>query len=108
MLGQKDTKKTVGASYTVYVAMIEDTQVLDEIVVTTLAISRDKKSLGYAIQEVSGEEVSTVKDANFINALSGKVSGLNIQKSNTLGGLRYDNGNAAMDVNPDDIESVNI
>ncbi|GAB4420266.1 MAG: hypothetical protein OHK0039_33670 [Bacteroidia bacterium] len=58
----------------------------DEVVVTAFGISREKKSLGYATQEVGGEEVTAVKDVNFINSLSGKVAGVNIKRSNQLGG----------------------
>lgn len=49
-----------------------------QVVVTALGISRQKKSLGYAVQEVSGDEVSEVKSQNFISQLSGKVAGVQI------------------------------
>ena len=51
---------------------------VDEVVVTALGISRAKKSLGYSVTEVAGDEVSTVKDANPINSLSGRVAGVTI------------------------------
>ncbi len=148
-IGQKEVSQTVGASDIVNVQMEEDAQALDEVVVTALGITREKKSLGYATQEVGGDQVNTAKETNFVNSLSGKVAGLDIKKSNTLGGssniiLRgytsmtgnnqplfvvdgtpisnsntnttnqstgrggYDYGNAAMDINPEDIESVNV
>lgn len=75
----------VGASNVVDVVM-KSGQVLEEIVVTALGIEREKKSLGYATQEVSGEEVTRAKDANFINSLSGKVAGVDIKRSSSLGG----------------------
>ncbi len=56
---------------------------LDEIVVTALGISREKKGLTYAVDEVDGDELSTVKDANVINALSGKTPGLVINRSSS-------------------------
>ena len=60
---------------------------LDEIVVTALGISREKKGLTYSVDEVSGDEVSTIKDVNVINALSGKTPGLTIKKgSGGVGG----------------------
>jgi TonB-linked SusC/RagA family outer membrane protein len=59
---------------------------LDEFVVTALGISREKKSLGYATQEVAGDQVSTVKRDNFINNLSGKVSGVQVRTNTNLGG----------------------
>lgn len=54
---------------------------LDEVVVTALGISREKKSLTYAAQEVGGEELSRVKDANIMNALSGKAPGVVVNRS---------------------------
>ncbi|MGJ8743618.1 SusC/RagA family TonB-linked outer membrane protein [Polaribacter sp.] len=149
-VGYKTITKTVGSSNTINVAMVEDNNVLDEIVVTALGISRDKKSLGYATQKVGGEELTTNKSGNFVNALSGKAAGVQIKKNNNLGGSTnvvirgnasltgsnqalfvidgvpinntntnsanqaqasggyYDYGNAASDINPDDIESVNV
>lgn len=54
---------------------------LDEVVVTALGISREKKSLTYSATEVSNEELNRVKDANFVNSLSGKVAGVQINRS---------------------------
>ena len=58
---------------------------LDEIVVTALGISREKKSLGYAVTEVAGDNVNTIKDNNLANSLSGKVAGLQVSQSGSLG-----------------------
>ena len=54
---------------------------MNEVVVTALGISREKKSLGYAITEVSGDEVNTVKEQNVVNSLAGKVSGVVLTQS---------------------------
>ncbi len=51
---------------------------LQEVVVTALGISREKKSLGYAVSEISGGNVNTIKDNNLANSLAGKVAGLQI------------------------------
>jgi TonB-linked SusC/RagA family outer membrane protein len=149
-VGLKAQEITVGTSNTLNVTMTEDASVLDEVVVTALGISREKKSLGYSTQEVEGDELSTVKSGNFVNALSGRASGVQIKRNNNLGGSTnvvirgnasltgsnqalfvidgvpinntntnsagqaqasggyYDYGNTASDINPDDIESVNI
>ena len=56
---------------------------LDEVVVTALGISREKKGLTYAVDVVSGDELSRVKDVNVINALAGKTPGLVINKSSS-------------------------
>ena len=63
------------------ITMGEDTQTLDEVVVTALGIKRSQKALSYNVQEVKGDELNTVKDANFMNSLAGKVAGVNINAS---------------------------
>ena len=63
------------------ITMKEDTEVLDEVVVTALGIKRSEKALSYNVQQVSGDELTTVKDANFMNSLAGKVAGVNINAS---------------------------
>ncbi len=59
---------------------------LDEVVVTALGVSREKKSLGYSVQEVDGDAVSGTGQSNFTNSLSGKISGVQIKAANTMGG----------------------
>lgn len=131
---------------------------LNEVVVTALGIRRSRNSLPYAAQQLSGEDVSQTRGSNFINALSGKVSGVEIRQGNGMGSSTnivirgtksllnsnqalfvidgvpidnanttnaatatgrvndvnnrpvggYDYGNAAADVNPDDIESLTV
>lgn len=133
---------------TINVTMVEGVD-LEKVVVTALGVSRKEKSLGYASQEVDGEELTKSRDANFLNTLQGKVAGVQITGSSNLGGssriiLRgagsikgqnqplfvvdgvpmdnsnftttdqargaggYDYGNAIQDINPDDIESINV
>lgn len=130
------------------VVMGEDTKVLDEVVVTALGIKREQKALSYNVQQIKGDELTTVKDANFINSLSGKVAGVQINSGATGAGgaarvvmrgmksLTKDNNalyvidgvpifntgtsggdgqyggmggsDAVADLNPDDIESINM
>ncbi len=147
-VGMKTVEKKIGLSATINV-VLENDNVLDEVVVTSLGIKRAKKSLGYSSQEVGGKDVSTVKLDNVVNSLSGKVSGVQIKANNNFGGSAnflirgvssltgnnqplfvidgipisnrlnntanqergqkgYDYGNAASDLNPDDVESINI
>jgi len=54
---------------------------LQEVVVTALGINKEKKSLGYAIQEVKGSDLAEAKESNLVNALAGKVAGVNITNS---------------------------
>ena len=63
------------------IIMKEDAQQLNEVVVTAMGIERKEKSLTYATQQVKGDELMKVQDANFVNALSGKASGVTITPS---------------------------
>ncbi len=59
---------------------------LEEVVVTALGIKREKKSLTYATQQVSGDELTKAANTNFMAAISGKVAGVNIAISNSGAG----------------------
>jgi len=148
-IGLKKTEYPVGASAVINVTLENDAAQLSEVVVTALGIKREKKSLGYATQEVDGSEVSDVPTTNFMNSLSGKVAGLSIKASGTMGGSSnvvirgsasltgnnqalfvvdgtpisnantntddqttgrggYDFGNAAADIDPNNIASINV
>ena len=138
------TGKPVGV-----IKLAEDTQKLDEVVVTALGIKREKKALGYATQELKGDELVNARESNIANALSGKVSGLQVVRSSSgpggsskivlrgnnsltgsnqplivVDGIPMDNftggvddawgnsgvdmGNGLSDINPEDIESMNV
>lgn len=70
---------------TINVVMESDFTQIDEVVVTALGIEREKKSLGYATTEVSGEEITTVTQENPINALAGRVPGLTLNETAGVG-----------------------
>ncbi len=154
-VGMKTQEVTIGDQTTINITMESEAMMIDEVVVTALALSREKKSLGYAVEELDGDDVNRVSDVNVVSSLSGKATGISIIKPNTMGGSAnvlirgsssltqnnqalfvvdgvplsnnntnsqvvqhgttqnqgwggYDYGNAAMDINPDDIESVTI
>lgn len=140
----------VGNSSTLSIVLDSDDLALEEVVVTALGITRDKKSLGYAAQEVKGDVLTAARGGNALQSLSGNVAGAVISApSSSLGGstrivLRgigsltgenkpliivdgipmnnsnynsanaergaggRDYGDAGFDINPDDIESVNV
>ncbi|MFB5945341.1 SusC/RagA family TonB-linked outer membrane protein [Albibacterium profundi] len=145
------TKQTlqIGDRTTINVTLVNDATQLGEVIVTALGIQRQRNELPYAAQEVKAEEITRTRDNNFVNALSGKVAGLDIKQSGTMGGSTnvvmrgiksmtgnnqalfvvdgapisnantntsnqttgrggYDYGNAAADINPDDIESLTV
>jgi TonB-linked SusC/RagA family outer membrane protein len=81
------TQEVVIEGKTVVDVVLESTSMeLDEVVVTALGVSREKKSLGYSVQEVEGDAVSGTAQSNFASSLSGKVSGVQIKAPNTMGG----------------------
>lgn len=63
------------------VTLYPETKDIDEVVVTALGIERDKKALGYAVQEVGGEEMEGSSGITPLSGLSGKISGLNVSTS---------------------------
>ena len=83
------TTQTVSvAGKTVFnIVMQEETQTIDEVVVTALGIKREKRSLGYSTTTVGGDEFTQARDLNMGNALSGKVPGLSVTGNSTgIGG----------------------
>ncbi|GAA4842535.1 SusC/RagA family TonB-linked outer membrane protein [Algivirga pacifica] len=69
------------------VILVEEAQEMDEVVVTANAIEREKRTLGYAVTSVDGEEFVKAKSPNFVNSLAGKVPGVQVsQASGNLGG----------------------
>ena len=64
----------------------QDAQVLNEVVVTALGIKKEAKSLSYNVQQVNGDVLMRVQDANFVNSLAGKVAGVTINASATGAG----------------------
>ena len=75
------TVTVTGNTNTLNVVLEEDADQLDEIVITALGISREKKSLGYSVSDIKGESVSLAKETNVVNSLSGKISGVVITQS---------------------------
>ncbi len=65
------------------IVLHEDVQQLTHVVVTALGLKREESSLTYSMKEVLGEELTRVKDPNMINALTGKVSGLQVNKASS-------------------------
>ncbi|QCK14112.1 SusC/RagA family TonB-linked outer membrane protein [Mangrovivirga cuniculi] len=151
-IGYITEEVTVGSQSSIDVVMEEDIEELTEVVVTALGVSREKRSVGSAVQNVDGETLAQAKETNIVNSLQGQVAGVQIQGSQGalggasritirgansflgenqplfvvdgmpinnanyassdqqagFGGGAYDYGNAAADINPDDIESVTV
>jgi TonB-linked SusC/RagA family outer membrane protein len=116
---------------------------LNEVVVTALGITNKKRALGYSVQEVKGDVLTQARETNLVNALAGRIAGVNVVNgSNSIGGSskvvirgetslagnnqplfivdgtpisnavstarNVDYGNAAGEINPDDIETITV
>ena len=66
---------------TLNVVLVEAPNSLNEVVITALNISKDKKSLGYAVQGLKSKDISEAKETNFVNALAGKIAGVQVTNS---------------------------
>lgn len=148
-VGYLTKRISIGNQTTINIALETDASELEEVVVTALGIKREKKALGYAVQDVKGEDVSATNPSNVVAALSGRVAGaqivtssgqvgasstiqirgvksLNADKNaqplfvidgtpimNGISSARTstsstDFGNAAMDIDPSNVESMSI
>ena len=145
------SQEIAASSSTINVKMKDDAVELEGVVVTALGVKREKKSLGYATQEVKGSDLNAGgTGGNILNDLSGKVAGVQVRRNNNFGGstdvvgrgirnltggnqmlividgipvnnsntnsnsqrngrgTSFDYGSTASDINPADIESVNV
>ena len=82
-LGYETATVAVGARTDFSVTLRESTSEIESVVVTALGIKRQEKALSYNVQQVGAEELTTVKDANFMNSLAGKVAGVTINTSSS-------------------------
>ena len=80
-IGMETQNVAVGGRRTIDVVLQPDSEFLTESVVTALGITREKKTLGYAIQDVGGATLLDAHEANLANALTGKVAGVEIIRS---------------------------
>ena len=125
---------------------LEESNLLEEVVVTALGIKKESKKLGYSLQTIKSKDLNKVKTTNITNALSGKVTGVQINQNGSgvagsasinirgvsslvsnnplividgvivdntglgqgsfTGGLDY--GNALADINPEDVQNINV
>lgn len=142
-IGMKAQEITINDLQPLSIVMREDVEVLDEVIVTAIGIKQEKKSLGYAAQDVKADEVQKSGETNLVNALNAKVAGVEIVSSSgspgasasisirgrtsllgnnsplfVVDGIPIDNSfegsntsdrsNRAIDLNPDDIESLTV
>ena len=80
-VGYETEEVTVGSQSVIDLSLAPDIQALQEVVVTSFGIKREKKALGYAVQELSSEDITETQQPNVINAMRGKVAGVTIQSA---------------------------
>lgn len=81
-VGFVPTKVFAGNQSFIEVSLNEDVVSLGEVVVTALGIKRDKKALGYAVQQIDGKKLSEGRSTNLLNGLAGEVAGVQVTGSN--------------------------
>lgn len=77
-VGMATQEVEIGGRSQIDVSMESDVSQLGEVVVTALGIERDKSSLGYATQQISGDNIRVAREANVNTALAGKIAGIQI------------------------------
>ncbi|MFD2874238.1 SusC/RagA family TonB-linked outer membrane protein [Mucilaginibacter ximonensis] len=123
-IGFKTKEVAVTGSKVYQIILEEDAKGLSEVVVTALGIKKEKAKLGYAVQEVKGEDLVKAREPNVFSSLTGRVAGLNVQSSTdlfqdpkiTLRGVTPlividgipDQSADIWKINADDIESMSI
>ncbi|MBT2558604.1 SusC/RagA family TonB-linked outer membrane protein [Hymenobacter sp. ISL-91] len=80
-LGYIGQEVALGTGSTVNVVLIADTKTLSEVVVTGYGLERQRKSLGYSVQDIQAEQVVVAREPNIINSLSGKLAGVQISRN---------------------------
>jgi len=80
-IGYKNHEEQINGRTNINVSIEENTELLDEVVVTALNLSRTESSLGYSVTMIDSDELSKAKENNVMNSLAGKVAGLQISKS---------------------------
>ena len=82
-LGYETARVTVGSRTHFDVTLREAASEIEQVVVTALGIKRQEKALSYNVQQVAPSDITMVKDANFMNSLTGKVAGVTINASSS-------------------------
>ena len=80
-IGYKNQEIRITSSKPLTIKLQDDAEVLDEVVVTALGIKREEKALGYAVQKVSGDQLTTIKSVDVTSGLNGKIAGLKVENS---------------------------
>ena len=85
-IGMENQRIPVNNRTVINIAMAESSVIVEEVVVTALGIEKEKKALGYSVQDLKSDEILRNKQTNIINSLAGKVAGVNITQSSGSAG----------------------
>lgn len=85
-IGYATTEVKVGAANAYTITLKDDSQALDEVVVTAMGIKKEKKALGYSVSDINSKELLKNKQTNVINSLAGKIPGVNVTQSGGAAG----------------------
>ena len=85
-IGTVRQERTIGSSNVIDVSLQSDAQALSEVVVTALGVRQERRSLGYAVQEVKSEELLKTNQSNVLNALKGQATGVQITSAGGASG----------------------
>lgn len=132
-IGYGTKRVVIGVQNVIDVSLVPDIQALSEVVVTAFGIEKEKKALSYAVQEVEGERLAAVGNTNLTNSLQGKIAGVIVKQSSgapgstsqitirgsrsfvgnneplyVIDGLPVSGGGRTIDLNPNDIKSLNV
>lgn len=80
-IGTQTQEVQVGNTHDLHITMQPTARQIDEVVVTALGIKRSEKALSYNVQKVGSDQLTNVKNVNFVNSLNGAVAGVNINAS---------------------------
>lgn len=86
MVGFKSVERSISGGASILVILEPDAQDLANVVVTAMGIKREKRSLGYSVGNINGEELSETPQANVLNAMAGKVAGVQISQMDGTAG----------------------
>ncbi|MDR1526341.1 MAG: SusC/RagA family TonB-linked outer membrane protein [Dysgonamonadaceae bacterium] len=135
-LGMKPQNRQINEGGQIDIVLVPDAVAISEVVVTAMGVKTEKKRLNFAVQGISGNELSEKKATNFVNALQGKIAGLSVSSSGGspnagsqviirgISSINASRGNEPLmvidgmpvrghgssmgDINPNDIESVTV
>src|SRR5207237_870642 len=85
-MGYADKEIPVGNQTDITITLSASTASLNEVVVTALGVRREKRNLTYSTQQLSGEELTKTREPNIVNAMDGKIAGVQITSSSGTAG----------------------